>query len=251
MDRPQFTRNPSSCEPSQLISTLTGSGARFGDPTDDSVATVSKPFQLLNCLTLGFRPKLGLRLRGGSRRGDYPSLRATFASRGSRDASLKRIAVTMPHSLFLAQNHIRAVCTREQFAADRCPAGSVYGRAVAYTPLFDEPLRGPIYLRSSSNRLPDLVASLYSGAIHIVLVGQIGPAKHGIRTLFDEVPDAPIDRFVMALRGGDRGLLVNSANICAAPPIASVKAVGQNNRGTVFTSRLRGQCKAHHKGGER
>jgi hypothetical protein len=247
MDRPEFTRNPTSCEPSALVSTLTGSGTRFDDPSDDPTATVATPFQLLNCLTLGFRPKLGLRLRGGSRRGDYPSLRATFASRGARDANLKQIAVTMPHALFLAQNHIRAVCTREQFAADRCPPGSVYGSAVAHTPLFDEPLRGPIYLRSSSHRLPDLVASLHSGAIRIVLEGKIGPAKQGIRAQFEGLPDAPIDRFVMTLNGGDRGLLVNSSNICASPPTASVKALGQNNVGRVFTSTLRGQCKAHHK----
>lgn len=246
IDRPNFTRNPTSCEPSQMVSTLTGSGARFGDPGDDSTATVSKHFQLLNCLTLGFQPQLGLRLRGGTKRGDYPSLRATFASRGDRDAGLKDIAVTMPHSLFLAQEHIRAICTREQFAAERCPAGSVYGKAVAYTPLFDEPLRGPVYLRSSDNRLPDLVASLRSGEIRIVLRGKIGPAKQGIRAQFEELPDAPIERFTMTLDGGKRGLLVNSSNICAAPPKASVRALGQNNLGTVFTSKLRGQCGKKH-----
>jgi hypothetical protein len=251
MDRPQFTHNPSSCEPSQMISTLTGSGARFGDPGDDSTATVAEHFQLLNCLTLAFKPKLGLRLQGGSRRGAYPSLRATFAARGPKDSNLKQIEVVMPHSEFLAQNHIRGVCTREQFAADRCPADSAYGVAAAFTPLFDEPLRGEVYLRSSSHRLPDLVASLYSGAVHIVVEGRIGPSKQGgIRTVFSNLPDAPIERFVMRLNGGKRGLLVNSTNICAAPPIASVKALGQNNVGAIFTTRLRGQCgKKHHRGG--
>jgi hypothetical protein len=249
MDRSQFTRNPTSCEPTQLVSTLTVSGARFGDPADDSTVAVSTPFQLLSCRELGFRPKLGLRLLGGSHRGDYPSLRATFAARGAGDANLERIAVTTPHSLFLAQNHIRAVCTGVQFAADACPPGSVYGSALAYTPLFDEPLRGPVYLRSSSNRLPDLIASLRSGAVRIVLDGRIGPAKGGgIRTQFQELPDAPIERFVMTLNGGKRGLLVNSANICAAPPLASVKALGQNNVGAIFTSKLRGQCRKDRHG---
>jgi hypothetical protein len=251
MDRPRFTRNPSSCEPSELTSTLTGSGTRFGDPADDSVASVTSRFQLLNCRSLGFHPKLGLRLQGSPHRGAFPSLRATFASRGVGEANLRRIAVTMPHSLFLAQNHIRTICTGPQFDAERCPAGSSYGTAIAYTPLLDQPLRGPIYLRSSSHRLPDMVASLRSGSIHIVLVGQVGPAKHGIRVFFDEVPDAPIDRFVMTLDGGRRGLLVNSANICAAPPRATVKALGQNNLGTVFTSKLRGQCDRKHPKRER
>jgi hypothetical protein len=244
MDRFQFTHNPSSCEPSALVSTITGSGASFSTSADDSTATVSEHFQLLNCLTLGFRPKLGLRLRGSARRGGYPSLRATFASRGARDSNLKRIAVEMPHALFLAQNHIRTVCTREQFAAQSCPKGSVYGKAVAHTLLFDEPLHGNVYLRSSSSKLPDLVADLHSGAVRIVLEGRIGPGKHGgILAFFDELPDAPIDRFTMTLNGGRRGLLQSSSNICANPPLATVSALGQNNIGARFSSVLRGQCK--------
>lgn len=242
MDRHDFTRNPSSCLASKVISTLNGSGATFGNPADDSTATATNHFQLLGCRTLGFEPRLGIRLHGPTRRGAFPSLRATFASRGDKDSNLKAISVTMPHSEFLAQNHIRTVCTRAQFAQERCPAGSVYGKAVAYTPLFDAPLRGEVYLRSSSHRLPDLVTSLRSGAVRIVIDGKIGPAKHGIRAQFEELPDAPIRRFVMTLRGGRHGLLVNSANICATPPLATVKALGQTNLGSVFTTKLRGRC---------
>jgi len=243
MDRHQFTRNPSSCASSEMTSTLTGSGTNFEDPGDDSSSIVSRHFQLFNCLNLDFQPKLGLRLRGGSKRGAYPSLRATFAARGAQDASLKKIGVTMPHAMFLAQEHIRTVCTRPQFAAERCPGGSVYGSAVASTPLFDEPLRGSVYLRSSSNKLPDLVASLRSGEIRIVVEGRIGPGRRGgIEAFFTDLPDAPIDSFTMTLFGGKRGLLVNSTNICKRPPIASVEALGQNNIGAIFNSKLRGQC---------
>ena len=242
IDRPQFTRNPTGCGASRLVSTLTGSGARFADPTDDSSATVGDHFQLLNCLDLGFRPRLGLRLRGGTRRGAYPGLRAVFRARGG-DADLKRIAVTMPPSLFLAQNHIRAVCTRAQFAAEACPPGSVYGRAAARTPLFDEPLRGPVVLRSSDHKLPDLVASLRAGEVRIVLEGRIGPSKRGgIRAFFDGLPDAPLERFAMWLRGGRHGLLVNSVDVCKRRPSAAVKALAHNNRGAIFATELRGRC---------
>ncbi len=67
MDRFQFTHNPSSCEASAADLDPDRLG-RDASPTtaDDSTATVAKHFQLLNCLTLGFRPKLGMRLRGGS-----------------------------------------------------------------------------------------------------------------------------------------------------------------------------------------
>jgi hypothetical protein len=242
LDRPSFTRNPSSCQPSTITSTLTGAGIRFGDSSDDSSATASNPFQLLNCRTLGFQPKLGIRLRGLPRRGAYPSLRATFASRGSRDSNLKTIEVTMPRSEFLAQEHIREVCTAPQFAAGRCPADSAYGRAVAHTPLFDEPLRGNVYLRSSRHRLPDLIADLHSGAIRIVVEGKIGPSKGGMRLEFENLPDAPLTRFVLTMFGGSRGLLVNSTDICVSNPRATVSALGQNDVGAKFTSRLRNRC---------
>ena len=51
----------------------------------------------------------------------------------------------------------------------------------------------------------------------------------------------------MTLDGGPNGLLVNSANICTSPPTATVKALGQNNLGSAFTSVLRGQCKGKGK----
>ncbi len=248
MDRFQFTHNPSSCEASQLTSTLTGSGATFSNPADDSTATVGKHFQLLNCLTLGFRPRLGLRLLGTARRGGYPSLRASFVSRGAVDSNLKRIEVEMPKSLFLAQNHIRSVCTRPQFAAERCPKGSIYGRAVAQHPALRQPLRGNVYLRASGNKLPDLVADLRSGSIRIVVEGRIGPGRNGgIDTFFDNLPDAPIDRFTMILHGGRRSLLQNTANICRNPPLATISSLGQNNIGARFSSELRGQCKKKKK----
>jgi hypothetical protein len=249
MDRYQFTHNPSSCAAGNLVSSLTGAGADFGSPADDSSSTTSRHFQLLNCRTLGFKPKLGIRLKGPTRRGAYPQLRATFAARGPGDTNLKEIKVSLPRSEFLAQNHIRAICTRAQFKADKCPAESVYGHAAAYTPLFDQPLTGDVYLRASANKLPDLVASLHSGAIRIVLEGKIGPTKQGgISAFFTGLPDQPLNRFVMALNGGRGGLLQNSADICRVPPEATVAALGQTNLGARFTTVLRGQCK---KGGKR
>jgi hypothetical protein len=243
VDRPNFTHNPSSCEPSNLESTITGSGASFASTADDSSLTISRHFQLLNCSTLGFKPKLGIRLRGNFHRGGYPQLRASFTARGPQDSNLRRIEVEMPHAEFLAQNHIREVCSRVQFNARHCPPGSVYGSAVAYTPLLDEPLRGNVYLRSSTGKLPDLVADLYSGAVRIVVEGHIGPTKQGgVDAFFDELPDQPIERFVMTLRGGKHGLLTNSTNICAAPPFASVSSIAQNNIGAKFDTVLRGTC---------
>jgi hypothetical protein len=253
VDRPQFTHNPSSCEPSTLESQITGSGVAFDNPADDSLSSPSSFFQLLNCRVLGFQPRLGVRLRGGTHRRAYPQLRVTFAARGPNDSNLKEIAVVIPRQEFLAQEHIEGICTKVQFNAGSCPANSVYGSAVAETPLLDAPLKGNVYLRSSSAAIPDLVADLRSGSIRIILEGHIGPGgKHGgIKALFTDLPDEPVERFTMTLYGGKRGLLQNSADICLEPPVSNVKAIAQNNIGAVFTSKLRGQCHKGKKGAKR
>jgi len=248
IDRPDFTLNPTGCDASSFTSTLAGSGARFDDPADDTQASVTNLFQVSNCSARAFKPKLTMRLRGPTRRNGYPALRAVLRARPG-DANLKRIAVTLPHTEFLAQNHIRDVCTRAQFAAQRCPDSSIYGSAMAETPLLDEPLRGPVYLRSSDNPLPDLVAELRSGAIRIVVGGRIDSVGEGrIRGIFDLLPDAPLTRFVLQMQGGKKGALVNSANLCGAPAYANARMVAQNNKGFVLAPRMQVRCGKRKKG---
>ena len=249
IDRPNFTHNPTSCDASAFTSRLGGSGAIFGNQSDDTVASVTNLFQVFDCSARGFSPKLTMKLRGASKRNGHPALRAVFVPRPA-DANVRRVTVSMPHSEFLAQDHIANVCTRPQSAAGRCPADSAYGRAVAYTPLLDEPLRGAVYLRSSDNPLPDLVADLHSGAIRIVLSGRIDSVKGGaLRASFEGLPDAPLERFVLNMDGGRKGLLVNSTNLCAAPSYADVRMVGQNNKGALLAPELRVSCsnKGKHK----
>src|SRR4029077_1327525 len=185
IDRPETTLNPTSCDASALTSIVDGSGVSFADPGDDSVATQSVPFQAFDCASLGFRPRVALRLRGGIRRGAYPSLRAEVRPRPG-DANISSAQVALPPSVFLAQEHIATICTRAQEAREACPGGSVYGWARAFTPLLAEPLEGPVFLRSSDNPLPDLVASLRGGGIgiRVDLDGRIDSYKGGLRGTF-------------------------------------------------------------------
>jgi hypothetical protein len=243
VSRPGLTLNPTSCAPFAVTSSLNGSGRRFGDPADDTVATATSPFQAFNCGALGFRPRLRLKLKGGTRRGDYPSLRAEVKPRAG-DANMASASVALPPSEFLAQEHIDTICTPGQFAREACPGGSVYGRARAFTPLLDSPLEGKVYLRTSDNELPDLVAALRGGGkgIAIDVVGAIDSYRGGLRGTFDVIPDAPVSKFVMTLRGGRHGLLVNSESTCAAPQYATAKFVGHNNRGIRLHPRLAVEC---------
>lgn len=251
IDRPGFTINPTSCEPASVVSILTGSGARFSDPSDDGTASATNLFQVSNCSARGFAPRLSLGLSGPTRRARYPSLRAVLVPRPG-DANLRRVVVTLPHTEFLAQNHIREVCTRARFDAERCPPESVYGTATAQTPLLDGALTGPVYLRSSQNPMPDLVVDLRQGPMRIVLGGQLDSVDHGrIRASFDDLPDAPLTRFVLTMRGGSRSLLVNSANLCAARAPAAASLVAQNNKAEQAAPALRTRCQRAGKGGKR
>jgi hypothetical protein len=228
VNRPQTMLNPTSCNPMKVLAHVTGTGAEVGSIADDTSADVSRRFQAANCGDLPFKPNLSFRLKGGTHRGDYPQLTAVVRARPG-DANIARTAVTLPHSEFLAQNHINTVCTRVQFAAKQCPAGSIYGRARAISPLFDEPLEGPVYLRSSDHPLPDLVASL-DGQIQVNLVGRIDSINGGIRNTFDVIPDAPVTKFTLSMRAGKKSLLVNSRNLCKSRSRASVKLVAQNGK---------------------
>jgi hypothetical protein len=232
MDRSSFTLNPTSCDPTQVTGAATS--------VFDQSAAFADRFQVGGCNALGLKPKLSLRLKGGATRGKYPALRAELNARPG-DANIGKAVVSLPHSAFLAQEHIRTVCTRVQFAADACPAGSVYGKAVAWTPLLDKPLEGPVYLRSSSNKLPDLVADL-NGQIGVDLVGRIDSVRGGIRTSFESVPDAPVTKFVLEMQGGKKGLLVNSRNVCNTTSRARVSFTGQNGKTADSTPVLANSC---------
>lgn len=241
VDRPTTTLNPTSCSPFSVVSALTGAGQRLSDPGDDSAVKVANRFQVSNCSGLDFAPRLGFRLTGGTERGDFPSLHANLRPRPG-DANIARATVTLPPSEFLEQDHIDTVCTRRQFEAERCPPGSVYGRATAITPLLSTPLRGPVYLRSSDDTLPELVVALRGGGIAIDLNGHIDSRRGGIRATFDVVPDAPVTRFALTLHGGRRGILVNAEDICAHPQRAVGRFVGHNNAGAAVHPPLRARC---------
>jgi hypothetical protein len=227
LDRPRFSLNPTNCSPLAFNGALLGGGANPLDPAAFVAAPVSAPFRVDDCDKLGFKPKLFLRTFGATRRAKNPKLRAVLVAQDG-DANIGRAAVTLPRSLFLDQSSISNVCTRVQFAAHDCPKDSVYGYAQADTPLLDGPLKGPVYLRSSDNTLPDLVAALH-GQVDVELAGRTDSVHGRIRNTFDVVPDVPVSKFTLTIRGGADGLLTNSRNLCPRKS-KGAKASGKGSR---------------------
>jgi hypothetical protein len=237
LDREGFTLNPTSCKAKATIATLTSS--------QGALATASSRFRASECEKLSFKPHLSFRLFGPTNRGGHPKLKATLKM-PKGGANIAATSVALPSSEFLDNAHIRTICTRVQFAAESCPAGAIYGHATAKTPLFEETLSGPVYLRSSSNELPDLVAALKGPSslpVEVNLVGRVdSDSQGGIRNTFEIVPDAPVSEFTLTMQGADKGLLVNSTNICAKTFRATAKFTAHNGRKKTVRPAVKASC---------
>jgi hypothetical protein len=237
LDRPGFALNPTSCARKQTLATLIS-----------TVGTIAHPnslFAVSNCSRLPFKPKLSFRLIGGTHRGSHPQLVARLKMPAG-GANLGAIQVALPHSEFIENSHFKTICTRVQFAAHECPTGSIYGVAVAKSPLFDFPLEGPVYLRSSNHLLPDLVLALRgppSFPIEVDVDGSVDSVNGGLRTTFESLPDAPLTEATLHMEGGKKGLIVNSTNLCLKANHAVAKLKGQNGKAATLHPVLRASCK--------
>ena len=228
VDQPKFMLNPTNCAAQAISGTINGGGANPLNSASWSSYAVSAPYQATECNKLGFKPKLHTRLSGPTKRAKNPRIRAILEARKG-DANVSRTALTLPHSLFLDQSHIKTVCTRPQLASQTCPSGAVYGHAEAITPLLSNKLKGPVYLVSSNHELPDLVADL-RGQVNIQVHGVISTKHGGLKTVFNPLPDVPVKKFILNMSGRAKSLLVNSTNTCAGKQLAVLNMKGQNGK---------------------
>jgi hypothetical protein len=233
LDRPGFTLNPTNCNRFAVAAQVFGS--------EGAAAAAGLPFQVGNCASLPYGPSLKLRLTGGVNRRGHPAIHAVFKA-AQNESNTKSVSVALPKGELLDNSHIDTVCTRVQFAAGACPAGSILGDAAVVTPLLDQPLTGHAYLRSSDQGLPNLVLDL-DGQIDIVLVGVIDTVRGGaLRVTFNGLPDAPVDSLRLDLVGGSKGLIVNSQSLCAKTKRATVRLRGQNDAVVQTTAKLSASC---------
>ncbi|MEX2448196.1 MAG: hypothetical protein WD404_05565 [Solirubrobacterales bacterium] len=232
IDRARFTLNGTTCrEPLPIRSTVYGGGGNPADPAAWQSITAEERLQLLKCKALRFKPTFYARIFGGenqTKRARNPKFRAILDARQG-DANLRRAAFILPRATILDQSHIKTICTRVQLAADKCPKNAIYGHARATSPLLDKPLKGPVYLTSSSNPLPDLLVDL-RGQVPIRLRGVISSQNGRLKTVFPRTPDVAVDKFILVMKGGARGLLINSRDLCARQTNGFLNLLAQNSR---------------------
>jgi hypothetical protein len=235
LDRSNFALNPTSCVRKETVASLTSTHGKTASPASSYAAT--------GCSQLAFKPKIFFRLRGGTHRGAFPAFKATLKMPPG-GANIGATTVVLPRSEIIEQGHFRTICTKVQFAAKECPAGSIYGFAKAKTPLIDGTLEGPVYLRSHTEKdkyvLPDVVIALKgppSLPIEINVIGHVDSEKRRnpageeislLRNTIDAVPDAPVSEFTIELQGGSKGLFINSTNLCDHVNRVTARFAGQN-----------------------
>jgi len=237
VDREGFTLNPTSCAEKHVTGAETSALGQ--------IAPLSARFQVGGCRGLRFKPRLAISLEGQTKRAGHPALKAvvTYPKEGEY-ANIARAQVGLPHALFLDNENLDKVCKQADLKAGTCPKGSVYGHAKAWTPLLEKPLEGPVYLGVGyGHKLPDLVADL-NGQIRILLHGKVDTTKRdGIRNTFEAVPDAPVSKFVLEMKGGKHySLIENHENLCAGAQRASALFTAQNGLTAHLTPKISVSC---------
>jgi hypothetical protein len=232
INRNKFTLNPTTCRQAFPIAAgIFGGGGNPADPASWFESKPSNEFRASECKALKYKPAFEARILGGKghmQRGDNPKFRAVLDARQG-DANTRRAAFILPNATILDQGHIKTICTRVQLAANQCPKASIYGNAQATSPLLDKKLKGPVYLTSSDNPLPDLLVDL-KGQVNIRLRGVISSEHGRLKTVFRNTPDVAVDKFTMTMKGGGKGLLVNTRNLCSRPTNGFLNLGAQNSR---------------------
>jgi hypothetical protein len=247
VDRPGFTINPTSCAPKRIAATFGGSGG--------AVSTSNQRLQATECQSLAFKPKLGLRLTGRTQVADgkHPGLKAVVTQRRGQ-ANIGKVQVKLPLSLALDPENAKALCEFDDGEKVNCPKASIIGSARAVTPVLNRALTGPVYFvkgiridKKTGRRirtLPTLLVPL-RGEVAIDLRAKSSIQDGKLVNTFEAVPDAPVSRFELNLKGGRNGILVvtGGRNVCRGQQVAQVNSDGQNGKRRDFQVRMTTPCK--------
>ncbi len=229
INRPNFTFNPTDCNPLPLTGTLSS--------TEGATASLTVPFQVTNCAALAFKPTFTASTTAHNTRVDGASLLTKIAypvTTPGTEANIAKVKVSLPAKLPARLSTLQKACTEKTFAEDpaNCPAASRIGQATTKTPVLPNPLSGPAYFVSHGNaHYPELIIVLKGDNITIDLHGETAISKKGVLTsTFNTVPDAPFTTFELNLPEGPySALTANGANLCKAGALTiPTELVAQN-----------------------
>jgi hypothetical protein len=237
VNRPNFTLNPTSCNPMTIAATVTGGGADPTNPADADPVTVTHRVQAADCSNLAFKPTFKVSTSAHTSRANGASLTATVtypnAPQGTQ-ANIAKVKVELPKRLPSRLKTLQKACVAATFEADpaNCPADSVVGHAKATTPILPVPLEGPAFFVSHGGEaFPSLVVILQGYGITVDLVGTTFISKQGITSsTFKTVPDVPVNTFELTLPEGPYSALAvgGNRNLCKGTLAMPTEFLAQN-----------------------
>ena len=238
LDRPQFTLNPTNCEPLAISAALTS--------TQGATAAESSRFQAAGCRELPFRPSFSASTQGRASKADGASLIVGVTQKPG-EADIHKVDLQLPKALPSRLSTLQKACTLAQFEASPagCPEGSFIGTATAHTPILGVPLTGPAILVSHGGAaFPDVEFLLQGEGVDITLDGKTD-IKNGITySRFETVPDAPISSFETVLPVGPHSVLgayvpgSNHYNFCGQRLTLPTTITAQNGAVVTQTTKL-------------
>ena len=171
-------------------------------------------------------------------------------------AGIKSVKVALPLSLALAPENAVSdtLCEFEegQKADPKCPKSSIVGSAKAVTPLLNRPLSGPVYFvknvridKNTGRRirtLPTLLLAL-RGEVALNVRATSSVEHNKLVSTFKTVPDAPVTRFDLTLKGGPEGILVVNGNACRRDKTATITLNAHNNKRQTTAATTNPACK--------
>jgi hypothetical protein len=201
INREHFMINPTNCNPLSFTTTVTGSGTNFTNPNDDQPVTLTEPFQVTNCATLGFTPKFAVSTAGHASKAGGASLlfKVTYPAGAVGSQSwFSEAKFDIPKQLPARLTTLQKACLAATFQSDRgaCPAASIIGHALVHTPILPVPLEGPVYFVSYGGaKFPDAVMVLKGYGVTIELHGETFiNKKTGVTSAtFRSLPDVPFE----------------------------------------------------------
>ena len=232
VERPEskhFEFNPTNCSPLSINGSLSG--------YEGGSHPISEPFEVANCASLPFAPKLTATVQGHATKANGTTFAVTVESPGLGQANIHKVDLTLPEALPSRLTTIQKACLAAVFNANpaSCPEGSQIGVGTVHTPVFKNPLTGPAYLVSHGGAaFPDVEFVLQGENITLVLDGKTDIKKGITYSRFETTPDAPFTKFESVFPAGPHSALTANVpeaedfNLCNHTLSVPTEITGQN-----------------------
>lgn len=230
LDRQDFPVSPTACGPLAFGSTISGTGGATAAPSGSVTYT--------GCAALPFRPALQATLTGENRPGGHPGMYVRLTS-PEGDAGMRSAAVTLPQGVAASLPNVKNPCPREDFDAQRCPAATRVGSAVARVSITPDRIVGDVFLVKVPGKLLPGLGLSFTGRYTQRVTSTVEIDADGrLVTNFPAIPDLPLRTLEITVDSGVRSPLELPEGSCANGSGWAGRFVGQGGQVAVAKTGL-------------